>query len=69
MNRLKLRKPAVSGQFYNSSAAGLKNQIDGLVDKQADKVNAVACLLPHAGYMYSGLVAAQTVSRLKLKIR
>lgn len=67
MERFKVRPPAVAGQFYSSSNAGLKNQIEALIDKKAHKLDAIACVLPHAGYMYSGYVAGQTVSRINIK--
>lgn len=54
MQQIKIRRPVVSGQFYPSSPEELKNQIDSFVDKNADKIDAVACMLPHAGYVYSG---------------
>ncbi len=67
MKQSNLRKPAVAGQFYLSSSKGLKEQIDALVDKKAQRMDVIACLLPHAGYMYSGRVAALTVSRINIK--
>jgi len=67
MEESKIRKPAVAGQFYPSSAQGLKSQIQALIDKKADKTDVIACMLPHAGYMYSGGVAAQTLSRINIK--
>jgi AmmeMemoRadiSam system protein B len=63
----KVRRPAVAGQFYASSVQGLKNQIEQLIDKKAQKRNVKACMLPHAGYMYSGRVAAETVSGINLR--
>lgn len=69
MENSKVRKPAVAGQFYSSSTQGLKNQIEPLVDKKQEKLNVIACMLPHAGYMYSGEVAAKTVSRINIKDR
>jgi len=63
----KIRLPAVAGKFYPSSSEGLKNQIESLIDKQATKSDVIACMLPHAGYIYSGAVAAQTLSRIKIK--
>lgn len=67
MEKSKVRIPAVAGQFYHSSKHNLKTQIEALIDKGAKKQDAVACLLPHAGYIYSGRVAAETVSRLKVR--
>jgi len=62
-----IRQPQVAGQFYSSSRQGLKNQIEALIDKQAQKIDVIACMLPHAGYIYSGGVAGQTVSRINIK--
>lgn len=63
----KIRQPQVAGQFYPSSRQELKNQIEAFIDKQADKIDIIACMLPHAGYIYSGSVAAETVSRINIK--
>lgn len=67
MEKSKIRKPAVAGQFYPSSNQKLKSQIEELINKQANKLDVIACMLPHAGYMYSGQVAAETVSRINIK--
>lgn len=67
MEKFKIRKPAVAGQFYVSSAQGLKNQIEPLVNKDAAKSDVIGCMLPHAGYMYSGSVAGQTISQINIK--
>jgi len=61
-----IRTPAVAGRFYEASAQALKQQIGSLADKKADKSAVIACMLPHAGYMYSGRVAVETVSRIKI---
>jgi len=67
MELSKIRKPCVAGQFYPLSKSSLKSGIDALIDKRAEKKNVIACILPHAGYMYSGKVAAETVSRINIK--
>ena len=69
MEKFKIRKPTVAGQFYPSSSQELREQITAFIDKKATPQDAVACVLPHAGYVYSGLVAGQTVSRIKIKDR
>jgi AmmeMemoRadiSam system protein B len=61
-----IRKPAVAGQFYPSSKEQLLKQIDQLVDKKAKKKNIIGCVLPHAGYIYSGAVAGETVSEINI---
>jgi AmmeMemoRadiSam system protein B len=67
MEKSKVRMPAVAGQFYQSQASALKNQIEGLLGGTEKKIDVIACMLPHAGYMYSGRVAAQTVQRINIK--
>jgi MEMO1 family protein len=67
MENPKVRKPAVAGQFYAPLGPALKQQIESLIDKNARKSDAIACMLPHAGYMYSGKVAALTVSQINIK--
>lgn len=67
MGNLKIRKPAVAGQFYPSVYDSLKKEIEGFIDKKAVKSNVIACVLPHAGYRYSGAVAGKTVSQINIK--
>lgn len=67
MPELEIRKPAVSGQFYPAQATRLKGDIEKLIDKEAHPTEAMGCILPHAGYIYSGRVAARTVSCLRVK--
>lgn len=67
MEKSKLRKPVVSGQFYPAAAGDLKKQIEAFIDKKAEKRDVLGCVLPHAGYIYSGLVAGQTLSRINIK--
>jgi len=62
-----LRLPVVAGTFYPQDAAKLSLQIEGFIDKKAKKTDCIACMLPHAGYIYSGRVAAQTLSRINIK--
>lgn len=69
MAKPKLRLPAVAGQFYESDPAGLKKQVESLIEKNALKADCLACILPHAGYIYSGSVAGRTVSSINVKER
>ncbi len=54
------RKPAVAGQFYPVNADMLQKEVGSYfrdaVEKKHDNVRAVIC--PHAGYIFSGKVAA-----------
>jgi AmmeMemoRadiSam system protein B len=69
MTNLNLRKPVVAGQFYPASAKELKKQLDSLIQGPGSKRDVIACLLPHAGYVYSGAVAGKTISGINLKER
>lgn len=67
MDKKIIRKPAVAGQFYAASPDELTGQIESFVDKKAKKTECLGCMLPHAGYMYSGYVAGQTISHVHIK--
>jgi len=65
--QISVRKPAVAGQFYPSNAKDLKSMISSFADKRAQKNDVIGCVLPHAGYVYSGKVAVATISRVNIK--
>ncbi|MDO8748219.1 MAG: AmmeMemoRadiSam system protein B [Candidatus Omnitrophota bacterium] len=65
-----IRLPAVAGQFYPLKPRELREQIKSFAGPRIPAVikkEAIACLLPHAGYIYSGSVAYSVVSQLKIK--
>jgi len=66
-----LRPPAVAGRFYPADPADLKRQISELTSIAAESPprTAVACMVPHAGYRYSGRVAGAVYACLKLPRR
>ncbi len=56
------RLPAVAGQFYPENKAALAEKVDGLflkAPRHSIDGKLVALLAPHAGYEYSGAVAAE----------
>ena len=63
-----LRLPAVSGRFYPSDPVALAKAVRQYAPAEPGgmKVRAKACLVPHAGYMYSGHVAGAVFSRMAL---
>ena len=67
MNDIFVRQPAVAGQFYPSSEKSLRKQLSGFAQSKIAKQDAIACMLPHAGYIYSGEVAVETVSGINIK--
>lgn len=60
MAEISARPPAVAGMFYPASAAILSRDIDGLLGGAARGKACMpkALIVPHAGYVYSGAVAA-----------
>jgi AmmeMemoRadiSam system protein B len=72
---MKIRKPAVSGMFYAGTARELEEQIEwcykhklgpGAIPRVNNKGQReiVAIVVPHAGYYYSGPVAAHAYKEL-----
>jgi len=60
-----IRPPAVAGRFYPGRPESLTRQLDQyLGDEQAKIEGALGCVVPHAGYMYSGHVAGAVFGRL-----
>ena len=59
-----IRNPAVAGSFYYYDPQVLYKQIDEFVDKKARKENALGVMSPHAGYVYSGRIAAKVYSKI-----
>jgi AmmeMemoRadiSam system protein B len=63
-----LRLPAVAGRFYPSDAAELTALIRKYSGAEPGRpsIPARACLVPHAGYVYSGHVAGAVLARVAL---
>ena len=66
-SKLTIRHPAVAGTFYPSRAERLQAEVDRLLAeaKQADLPPVRALIAPHAGYRYSGPIAASAFRQLK----
>ena len=60
-----VREPAVAGHFYPANPERLRADLDSYLPA-GKKIRAVACIVPHAGYMYSGNVAGAVFSRLEI---
>lgn len=63
-----IRLPAVAGQFYPANPRELSSLIHRYLkdNGEPEKVRARACLVPHAGYIYSGYVAGAVFSRIAI---
>jgi AmmeMemoRadiSam system protein B len=63
-----LRLPAVAGQFYPDNPKELAALVERFTrqEKPQKKESVRACLVPHAGYIYSGSVAGAVFGRIAL---
>lgn len=61
-----LRLPAVAGQFYPGNPKDLSAQVLAYAKTETpqETKKVRACLVPHAGYMYSGHVAGAVFARI-----
>ena len=61
-----VREPAVAGLFYPAAAAELRSTIETLLERAGPQPGPEpkALIAPHAGYVYSGAVAASAYARL-----
>jgi len=65
-----VRPPAVAGTFYNSNPESLRAEINSYLDKvvvDRSEKDIVALIAPHAGYRYSGPVAAYAYRQVQGK--
>ncbi len=60
-----IRCPAVAGMFYPQDPAELRNMLSDLLDEvDIDIAVPKAIIVPHAGYIYSGPIAAKAYASL-----
>ncbi len=65
-----IREPAVAGRFYPGDPDKLLADIRSYTPAQkTEKLAALGCVVPHAGYVYSGHVAGAVYERLDLPQR
>ena len=74
----KLRKPTVAGQFYDGNKENLKQTIEEcFLDDRGPKSlplitqgkkNIKGLVVPHAGYIYSGAIAAHSYHILFIRV-
>lgn len=61
------REPAVAGMFYEGDAAALQKHLDELFSQAKQPVSqdeVAAVIVPHAGYVFSGKVAASGFNQI-----
>lgn len=64
MAMVSTRHPIASGKFYPGTAEQLRAFIESFVERHDEKIEAVGIISPHAGYIYSGSVAASVMARI-----
>lgn len=60
------RAPAVAGHFYPGRAKELVQEVERCLGSNGKPRPALACVVPHAGYMYSGPIAGAVYRQLEL---
>jgi AmmeMemoRadiSam system protein B len=67
MNESYVRESVVAGSFYPSNPETLKKTINQYIEKAETEIihNVKGLVCPHAGYIYSGQVAAYSYKQLK----
>ncbi|HEV2731828.1 MAG TPA: AmmeMemoRadiSam system protein B [Terriglobales bacterium] len=66
---MNIRQPAVAGRFYPRDAKVLLADVQSYLSPRQTPIAALGCVVPHAGYMYSGHVAGAVFAKLDLPSR
>jgi AmmeMemoRadiSam system protein B len=64
-----IRPPAVAGRFYSADPKQLARDVDLYAAGASEKTQALGCVVPHAGYIYSGHVAGAVYSSVRIPSR
>jgi MEMO1 family protein len=66
-----IRRPAVAGQFYPANPETLRNDLITLTRGKSPPAEprGIALMVPHAGYMYSGRIAGEAYTSVRLAAR
>ncbi len=64
-----IRPPAVAGQFYPAGASDVAAALAELLPARTEKRHAIAVVVPHAGWMYSGQTAGIVYSQVEIPDR
>ena len=61
-----IRRPAVAGRFYPRDPEVLREDVRSYLSPLQATIPAIGCVVPHAGYVYSGQVAGAVFSRIEV---
>lgn len=64
-----IREPAVAGSFYPARPQELTSLLDSLLTDCETKKTVHGVIVPHAGYIYSGKIAGEVLSQVKIPSR
>ena len=64
-----LREPAVAGKFYPANPRALRVDVTSYLSGTCERISAIGCIVPHAGYVYSGAVAGAVFSAMEIPER
>src|SRR5438045_9511357 len=64
-----IRQPAVAGRFYPRDPKALLADVQSYLSPRQSPTTALGCVVPHAGYMYSGHVAGAVFAKLEIPSR
>jgi len=64
-----LRHPAVAGRFYPAERTRLIQDLESYLSPPESAKPAIGCIVPHAGYIYSGPVAGAVYANMEVPRR
>lgn len=64
-----IRHPAVAGKFYPKDSQKLIAEVQLYRSPSTERMQALGCVVPHAGYMYSGHVAGAVYAEVEIPNR
>lgn len=63
---MNIRYPAVAGRFYSRDETALLADVRSYLSPPQETMNVTGCVVPHAGYIYSGQVAGEVFARISI---
>jgi AmmeMemoRadiSam system protein B len=69
MGTIAIRHPAVAGRFYPRDPRKLLADLESYLPSTGETIPALGCVVPHAGYIYSGHVAGAVYAQLEIPAR
>ena len=67
-----IRSPAVAGRFYPAEPASLRETLNSFLApsiQDNNKLRAKSCVVPHAGYTFSGRTAGEVFRHIQIPTR